>query len=161
MDRPAGPTPSGVFLGTTAPPPSFITDRVPPPSIAHPTAPRAHACGAQPIPNPGHHHPERTYVTLPTSPHAPDTPETSRSASTSPASSASPQTPPGEVDLTVKIATPGGTGVPMSVDPRVLQQQQKAAPGPSAYRAAPQASCAVPRRARYSKLFATVQPIAW
>ncbi|KAF7799916.1 hypothetical protein EIP86_011159 [Pleurotus ostreatoroseus] len=146
--------------GTTAPPPSFVTGRVPPPSVAHPAAPRAHARGVQPIPIPGHHHPERTYATPPTSPHAPDTPEASRSASTSPASSASPPTPPGEVDLTVKIATPGGS-VPMSVDPRVLQQQQKAAPGPSAYRAAPQASRAAPRRARYSELFATVQPIAW
>lgn len=147
---------------TTAPPPSFVTGRVPPPFVAYPTARPAHvhARSTQPIPIPTHHHPERTYATPPKSPHVPDTPKASYSASTSPASSASPPTPPSKVDLTLKIATPG-EGVPMSVDPRVMQQQQKVAPGPSAYCAAPQVSCAAPRRARYSELFATVQPVAW
>ncbi|KAF7797748.1 hypothetical protein EIP86_008948 [Pleurotus ostreatoroseus] len=148
--------------GTTAPPPSFVTGRVPPPSVAYPTARPAHvhARSTQPIPIPSHHHPERTYAAPPKSPHVPDTPKASCSASTSPASSASPPTPPSKVDLTLKIATPG-EGVPISVDPRVMQQQQTVAPGPSVYCAAPQASCAALRPARYSELFATVQPIAW
>ena len=76
--------------------------------VAKPAPPRS---GSQPIPIP-----ERAYPSPPHSPDTPETPEASRSLSTSPASSASPPTPPGEVDLTVKIATPGGS-VPMSVDP--------------------------------------------
>ena len=59
--------------------------------------------------------PVEAYPSPPTSPDTPETPEATHSLSTSPASSVSPPTPSGEVDLTVKIATAGGS-VPMSVD---------------------------------------------
>ena len=122
--------------------------------VAKPAPPRS---GSQPIPIP-----ERAYPSPPHSPDTPETPEASRSLSTSPASSASPPTPPGEVDLTVKIATPGGS-VPMSVDPARMHTKHASSASTASSSSRPYAGsrAPAPRSKRSAELFAVAQPVAW
>ena len=153
--------------GAPAPAPTFVTGQIPSASAAP-----SKRSSSQPIPIP---HPERAYLTPPTSPDTPETPEASRSLSTSPASSASPPTPPGEVDLTVKIATPGGSA-PMAVDPPHRASKQPPQPqrssgssssASSSTGAAPQAGHLgmarnpAAKRPKCNELFAMARPVAW
>ena len=118
--------------------------------------PTAHS-GSQPISIP-----ECAYPSPLHSPDTAETPEVSRLLSTSHASSASPPVASGEVDLTVKIATPSGS-VPMSVDPARMHTKHASLASTASSSSTPHAGsqAPAPHDKRSTELFAVAQPVAW